>query len=537
MDELEIVASTEAMAKVIALVDWEALSHPQKWMISEIVNDGRTRRYLADKWKAVFGQNLRLESIGTAITRAALSRPWTKGMSGGNQNYLCEQDMKFLEQEIHTRAMMCQALNTVTILDEVVKIKENRLNKAHNFLMAIGAEKKADDIIQEDVDGPCRSWINALMEKIDARLAKVRFIEGKRFTACSFEVVDEFFAKFDALLRSTPPELMFSADETMIDLHRPNKVIVPDSVLRYFEPTPPDFPHITAMCATNVVGSRLPLFFVLSKLKKTPSELFSLVNPGTIWLASTESGWVDRWCFMLWCVCFVHWLRGFRAKLPTHIAEKRGLLIVDGHTSRENPLAMELLHYADVNVLTLPAHMTHVLQLFDVGLASPLKKRFAQLLHEMLKKEANHVEGNIAATMRKNTLEAFTAAWDMVCSKANCESAAAEVGIYPVDKTRPKSSPYVRDFTEIERVQLAAWKRRSSNRLSINGCLLTDSVKIDEVRATVSQSRRDHILAGKLANWECYHSFLRAVLQSADMNGTRLLSPIPPIGTTRISIE
>jgi len=181
--------------------------------------------------------------------------------------------------------------------------------------------------------------------------------------------------------------------------------------------------------------------------------------------------------------------------------------------------------------------MTHVLQLFDVGLASPLKKRFAQLFHDMMKKESNHVDGNVAATMRKNTIEAFTTAWDVICSKANCESAAAEVGLHPVDRSRPKSSPYVRDLTEIERTQLAAWNRKHSNRISISGCLLSGTTKIDEVRGMVGKNPRDKDLAGTLAEYEGYLPFLKAILTQATTNGTRLLSPIPPIGITRITVD
>ena len=78
--------------------------------------------------------------------------------------------------------------------------------------------------------------------------------------------------------------------------------------------------------------------------------------------------------------------------MPTIYATRQGLLICDGHSSRENPLALQLLHSAKIRVIILPAHTTHVLQLFDVGLAAILKKRFTALLLEMLKKKEAYVE-------------------------------------------------------------------------------------------------------------------------------------------------
>ena len=289
MEALEIHDSTDAMKNITRYVDWEVLSIPQKWIISQIVNFNYSRRRIAATWNEKFGENLRLEAIGTAIHRTALSRRWDKGMHGGNQSYLCDEDMKLLEQEIKERAMMCKALNTVTILDQAEKLKNRRIQKAFEFLNALGAEKSAQNLIEDDVGTPCRTWINNITKKIDVYLAKVQFVDGKRFFSCSFSVLDEFFDKFGDLMSTTPPELLFSVDETMLDLQHPTKVVVPDSVRQYYEPKPPDFPHITVMCATNVVSSKVPLFFELANLKKSPSELNSLVDPGTIWLASTES--------------------------------------------------------------------------------------------------------------------------------------------------------------------------------------------------------------------------------------------------------
>ena len=225
-----------------------------------------------------------------------------------------------------------------------------------------------------------------IASSVDSHLARVRLIDEKKFFSCSHKVIDDYFAQFSHLMSSTPPELIFTADETMLESTKINKVVIPNSIREYFEAAPPEFPHITAMCSTNVFGNHLPLFIILKELKNIPPEIKILAETEQIYLASSPNGWMDRWAFLLWTICFIHWVDGFRAKLPSRIASLTGLLIMDGHTSRENPLALNLLRRKNFTVLILPAHCTHVLQLFDVGLASPMKKHFTQQLHECLKK-------------------------------------------------------------------------------------------------------------------------------------------------------
>ena len=178
MDHFDIIESTDAMKQILHLVDWEALSMPQKWMISQIVNFKFSRRDLIAAWKKKFDENLRFEAIETAIMRAALSRPWEKGMAGGNQPFLCDQDMKALEQVIKDRAMICKALNTVTILDEAGRLKNLRLLKAVEFLKALGADRSAQSIALDDTEGPCKTWINSIEQKINIHLSKLNFIDG-----------------------------------------------------------------------------------------------------------------------------------------------------------------------------------------------------------------------------------------------------------------------------------------------------------------------------------------------------------------------
>ena len=180
-----IIESTDAMKKIFEFVDWNSLHESQKWIVSEIVNFKTSRRKLIDKWEKIHKETISHAALNTAIIRTSLSRRWTKGMLGGNEYYLCDQDMEALEEEIKTRAQMCKALNTITILDEATKLKTMRYMKAKDFLFEIGSTELASKISQTVISSPCRTWINMVLDRIDSHLTKNAIYRWKE--VCSFE--------------------------------------------------------------------------------------------------------------------------------------------------------------------------------------------------------------------------------------------------------------------------------------------------------------------------------------------------------------
>lgn len=66
---------------------------------------------------------------------------------------------------------------------------------------------------------------------------------------------------------------------------------------------------------------------------------------------------------------------------------KKELLIIDGHSSRENPGAMQLLSETDINVLILPSHTSHILQVLDVAISVSIKHCFIDIFNDGIKKK------------------------------------------------------------------------------------------------------------------------------------------------------
>ena len=523
-----ITESVPSLKEIKELCTWDEFSELQKWIVYKIVEEKRTWAHIAKEYTEITGKSLGQSAIRTCLVRTALSQKWEKGQLTGSDPYLCNEDQQLLFVEITERAQITKAFNTITLLDEALRIKTARYQKGSSLLKALRCYTLASDFDSKEHNTPSRAWINGICSKAEAHLATVTYIDRNRFKSCSFDVIDTFFNMFTHVILNTPPELRFTADETMMDKTNGNKVIIPDTMKQYIEPQPPEIPHLTAMCATSVYGMKPPLFVIVSGLKNMPDELKLAVNTGKIWLASTHSGWMTRWTFTLWAFHFVIWFLTCKDVMDKSFANKLGLVVMDGHMSRENPLALEILRDAGILVLILPPHTTHVMQMFDVGLAGALKKRFTQYFNDYTKDEKYYIPQNNTATMRRIAIEAFMHAWDDIANPHNCASAAASVGLEPVDRSRPKTNPYVRNLTQQEQEIFEQNRRRRATMLNINNSLITQNEKIEEIRTTLLRGDRDRDLCRKKSDFPNFYELYKFIKNKAAENGAFMLSDPPP---------
>ena len=82
-----------------------------------------TWKQISAKWKAIKGETLSQEAILTCLFRSALSRIWKKGENQGNNPYLCTKDLNILDKEIHERAYITRAFDTMEVIDEATKLR------------------------------------------------------------------------------------------------------------------------------------------------------------------------------------------------------------------------------------------------------------------------------------------------------------------------------------------------------------------------------------------------------------------------------
>ena len=496
--------TVDHIADLKNFVDWNILTKQQKFIVywrSRLT----TYEGIQEEWCKCTEGFISKEAIATAIRRASHSLPWIQGMSGGSDPYLPPVDMQTLKETARSRAYMTDALDTITVRDLALRLKKERQQDAISFLKRLHCFSMADEEEKTIYDEPSRTWINKRIAEIDVNLDFAVLLDGSRFNACKEEHVMSFFEKYGDLIRSTPPNLVFVADETMIDTTRLNKILKPSQMKKYLSSKLPDIPHATAMCCNNITGKALPLFIIMKGRARFPPELEKYVETLSFALCSTRSGWMDRWSFLYWTLCFIGWVTEYVDHLPHKYSGRSIILIVDGHTSRSCPIALELLRAYNIILLTLPGHATHIMQLFDVGLGHPLKKEYTNLLKEYIRDGFGKIPGNESPTLTRVVILAMIQAWNKVSSIKNILAAAEAVGLNPYCPDKLKESSFIKETFTPEEERIIA--RRASRR-TINNMNLTTAESITDVRTNFVKEGADSLLCKSLSD---FHSLRELV--------------------------
>ena len=235
----------------------EDLSEYQIFIIKKRIKY-KTYDQICQRFQSKFGIILYENKLTTSLKRAAIGFGWTPGMTGGHDPYLCTQDMKELRESVQDAIMLGKPMECNEVLDEAFKIKVNRIYMAIQFFTAIECFRLINSFDEEWIQPPTRSWINLILEDIDAHIINRRLIDPKRLDSCSYAVVEKYFNDFGEFIRSFHHALIFGADETMIESLPRKKVVVPNNVQTVLHDDFPDISHITSMMCHTFSGVSLP---------------------------------------------------------------------------------------------------------------------------------------------------------------------------------------------------------------------------------------------------------------------------------------
>jgi hypothetical protein len=201
-----------------------------------------------------------------------------------------------------------------------------------------------------------------------------------------------------------------------------------------------------------------PLIILPNKKKlKELSEFEDFTN-----FATSISGWVTKDLFTVWVLCFVAELSLYRLTLPEEIREEPALLVVDGHSSRINFVAVYILLLFSVDLLILPPHHSHVLQPFDLSVGSPLKVAFIQELAkatlpqlEELENQEPHLQQKMTRKeLRRQFVSSFLDALSKSATMSNVRSGFEKAGFVPFNQERPLESQYIPEILQLLKEQI-----------------------------------------------------------------------------------
>ena len=101
-------------------------------------------------------------------------------LKGGDRPYLCPCDMKHLSDKIKNSAASGAQLDATDVVDEVARLKLERSQKGLQFLKQTNSPNLAVFISSYVSEIPSRTWLNRVLDELDAAIKSRRMIDPKR---------------------------------------------------------------------------------------------------------------------------------------------------------------------------------------------------------------------------------------------------------------------------------------------------------------------------------------------------------------------
>jgi hypothetical protein len=225
-------------------------------------------------------------------------------------------------------------------------------------------------------------WAYKFVKRHSQQLHLVRadLLEQARKDAWNYENISKWFDTLSGLLLAHlyDSRLVFQLDETSLCVKRLTeaKKVVPYG--RRYIPSlklPPIY-RCTALFIIKLSEESLTPHIIFAKSKKLPIER---LHPKHSILHENSKGWMEKTLFET--IMREHILKEIQSIRNTMTPEQchRALIILDGHSSRQNRHLWDEFSKQEVDVIILPAHTSHYLQPLDVGVNGVFKKKIAKL--------------------------------------------------------------------------------------------------------------------------------------------------------------
>ena len=318
-------------------------------------------------------------------------------------------------------------------------------------------------VLEQDEDR-CRTWANKWLTQQGLNLKRARALEAVRWHAATRGTIRRWFAELQALFGGVRSEMVWNFDELMAAASRTGKAVVTGEA-QLFSPQCKKTPHVTLGACFNCRGDAPPMLLVMKGPECALAELASLED--RLWLAVNSSGWVDRTVFRRWCERFAEWVAQIRVVWKLDPAEP-AILVLDNAPTRGDLAALRLLAANHIHVVTLPPHLTHIMQPVDVCWARSFKTAYGRCLRTWVKESSLEMayaqlppaarRGRRSAARDSRVSIAFAAAdaARVATTTFNASHAFSAAGLVPFRPEKALSSQYVRNCeADVEREEEA----------------------------------------------------------------------------------
>ena len=219
-------------------------------------------------------------------------------------------------------------------------------------------------------------------------------------------------------------EQIYAADETGLteDGSRRQKAVVPKGVGRVYRNSFGFYDHISILHMGNAKGDSLPPIWIF-KGAAHDAELaadFAAFCGDSVY-GTQKNGYFTSDHFLS---VLQHFVRHAVSTRPL-------LLILDGASSHINEESLQYAKENQINILLLPSHTTHLLQVADVAVFRPFKAYWRAECDSLRAAKRHTCAPGDIGVRRSDILPAALAAWNHATTRENVLSGFRRTGIYP----------------------------------------------------------------------------------------------------------
>lgn len=256
-------------------------------------------------------------------------------------------------------------------------------------------------------------------------------MESDRVKFITPTTIGNFFDRLEQLatIGQYTPGMIANFDETMVQCTAKKLSVVGHAESNeFYVQQQNEMPHITLGVCVFADGSHAP-HLVIYPLKKLPPEVdikFLQLYPKSVFCGQ-PSGWISTEILENHLIKTV--IPHFLSQRQKTGASHRGLLLIDGHSSRINPKLWETFKNNDIDVMTFVSHSSHILQPLDLCVFGAFK---------------SYLRGGMSAlkqlTLGRKRAAVMERAFDSLyhaLSPRNVQVGFEKAGVYPLDRNVP----------------------------------------------------------------------------------------------------
>jgi hypothetical protein len=148
----------------------------------------------------------------------------------------------------------------------------------------------------------------------------------------------------------------------------------------------------------------------------------------------------DIWLYF--ALVFFAQMSRYRLSVSKDLRDQDMLLVADGHKTCISVLAAAIEILKGIDVLVLPPHSSHLIQVFDVGITPALKTASKNELEKRIKKIMKAPPGRTFQAMRMALVESFINAVHRGATPGNILRGFRKSDICPVNPMKPLRSQF-----------------------------------------------------------------------------------------------